>query len=52
MDYSRIEELNKEAIEAIEEDNDEVEQDNDAIGIIVKHILECVEELKELRYEL
>lgn len=50
MDYSRIEELNKEAIEA--EDNDEVEQDNEAIGIIVKHILKCAEELKELGYEL
>lgn len=32
MDYSRIEELEKEAIEA--EDNDEVEQDNEAIWII------------------
>lgn len=50
MDYSRIEELEKEAIEA--EDNDEVEQDNEVIWVIVKHILECAEELKELGYEL
>lgn len=50
MDYSRIEELNKEVIEA--EDNDEAEQDNEAIGIMVKYILKCVEELKELGYEL
>lgn len=50
MDYSRIEELNNEAIEA--EDNDETETDNEAIEIIIKHILECAEELKELGYEL
>lgn len=50
MDYSRIEELNNEAME--EEDNDETETDNEAIEIIVKHILECAEELKELGYEL
>lgn len=50
MDYSRIEELNNEAIEA--EDSDETETDNKAIEIIIKHILECAEELKELGYEL
>lgn len=50
MDYSRIEELEKEAIEA--EDNDEMEIGNEALEIIVKHILGCAEELKELGYEL
>jgi hypothetical protein len=50
MDYRRVEELNKEATEA--EDNDEAEQDNEVIWIIVKYILKCAEELKELGYEL
>ena len=50
MDYRRVEELNKEATEA--EDNDEAEQDNEVIGIIVKYILKYAEALKELGYEL
>ena len=51
MNYSRVEELRNEAIET--EDNDEeMEIGNEAVEVIVKHILECAEELKELGYEL